>query len=284
MAHAPKRHHYVPQMLLRRFANAEGGLYYFDKRFAYKGVSVTTPQNLFLEGHLYSHCDDHGAKSAPVERYFSDLDGLADQIVDKIAYEVRRQRLPGLTVKERVLWNLFFYYQWKRVPDVIETNASQASYEMFIGEWIAEFQRHIRPLTDEERRNFENPSVVARIKQSAKVDAIAKLPNEEIMKALGQKGLAVAHITKPSKSFVIGSFPIVKLNHPGRTHMTDPSVEMWFPIAHDVAVTPAFSRGVEEILSIKDHQVRHINMCLFKQSSAIAGRSKALIESLVYGR
>jgi hypothetical protein len=101
------------------------------------------------------------------------------------------------------------------------------------------------------------------------------------VKVISEKGLLFAIISKPRKSFVVGSHPIVKLAQRDRSHLSDPTVELWFPLAHDIAVTPCFSRGTEKKVEIKeDHHIRHLNQTIFKQSSSIAGRSSALIASL----
>jgi hypothetical protein len=52
-------------------------------------------------------------------------------------------------------------------------------------------------------------------------------------------------------------------------------------VAHDVAVSPALVPPTEErLVEIHDCHVRTINVAVFKQSTAIAGRSRGLIASL----
>jgi len=212
------------------------------------------------------------------------LDGRADQIIEKIVSAARKERRPCLTEAEKKAWDAFFYYQWKRVPDSLEKNLGVADFKAFIQPLVSEFETRIRPLTPEERESLEDQDVLERMKQNAKVMAVAD-PGLEVRTVLDQKGLGIALVTNPNKSFVVGSFPIAKLTHPGRSHLADPSVEVWFPIANDVAVTPALSRGVEKLVPIaEDRYIRHINASVFRQSSAIAGRSKELIESLANPR
>ena len=51
---SPKRHHFVPQMHLRRFVDESGRLYWFSKRFSDKVVRPSTPAQVFLENDLYN--------------------------------------------------------------------------------------------------------------------------------------------------------------------------------------------------------------------------------------
>lgn len=80
----------------------------------------------------------------------------------------------------------------------------------------------------------------------------------------------------------MGSRPVVKLTHPGRGHLADATVEVWLPIASDVAVSPAPGAPTEELLVEirEDSTIRYLNRAAFIQSTAIAGKSQKLVASL----
>ena len=63
----PKRHHFNPEMLQRRFTDQEGRLYFYDKRFPEKGIQRSIPKNLFVEQHLHTQFLDSGEKDVSVE-------------------------------------------------------------------------------------------------------------------------------------------------------------------------------------------------------------------------
>lgn len=271
-------------MILKRFTNHQGQLYFFDKRVPEKGVLTSTPKNLFLEKHIYTQFDKQGVKDVTLEGDFAKLESEADQIIEKIITAARKGLMPNLNANEKSTWDLFSYYQWKRVPDFHGSSDILGDFESHVQEVLSEFESTIRPLTDEERQDLQDPDVLARLKQNAKVMAVAN-PGQEVQDVLSQKGLGITIIPNPNKSFVIGSFPTVKLTLPGRTHLADPSVEVWFPIASDVAVTPALPRGTEKLVQFNEaHHIRYINTSIFKQSTVIAGRSRAQIASLANPR
>ena len=193
----PKRHHYVPQMLLRRFTNAKGMLHFFDKRVPEKGVLTGAPKNLFLESHLYTVFDKEGSKDVTLERDFAVLEGEADQIMEKIVMAARKGLAPNLTADEKETWNLYFYSQWKRVPDLQKNTNVFENFETDVQEALHEYEATIRPLTDEEHQSMRDPDVMARIKQNAKVGALAD-PGQEVQDVLGQKGLGIVIIAKPN--------------------------------------------------------------------------------------
>ena len=276
----PKRHHFVPRMLLRRFTDENGRLHFFDKRIAEKGVLSASPANLFVERHLYTQHGEDGDKDVSVETMLAGLEGPADKIIEKIISAARTGQLPNLTPSEKSSWDQYFYYQWKRVPDVHDGIVSSAEFEEWIRQFVEEFEETIRPLTADEHSKMKDPKVLAGIRQNARVQAVAK-PGDEMVRILGDKGLLVAIIPNPKKSFVIGSHPVVKLTYPGRSNLADPSVEVWLPLAHDVAVTPGFSRVTEKLVELnEDRHIRMINEATLKQSTAIAGRSRTLVASL----
>ena len=99
MAHfvnIPKRQHYVAEMILKRFTNAQGRLHFFDKRFPENGVLTSTPKNLFLENHIYTQYDKQGVKDVSLEIFFSKLESEANQIIEKIVAAARIGHTPNL--------------------------------------------------------------------------------------------------------------------------------------------------------------------------------------------
>jgi len=266
-------------MILRRFANERGNLHVFNKEIADKGVLEIAPKDTFLEGHLYTAINKDGTKDVALERYYSQIEGVADRTIEKIVTAAREGRKPGLTPEEKEAWDHYVYHQWKRVPDFHEKITSWQSFDEAMDDAIGEFEQRIRPLTPAERDSLQEPATRQRMRKNAGVLALRK-PGEGAVAALAGRGLGVAVIRNPKKSFVIGSMPLVKLTHPGQTNLSDPTVEVWFPISYDVAVSPWGDSGAETLVGISDGHVRALNESSAKQSTAFAGRSAKLIESL----
>lgn len=66
--------------------------------------------------------------------------------------------------------------------------------------------------------------------------------------------------------------------------LDNPEVELWLPIARDVAVAPYGSPGEIQIEVIGGREVCEINKTIFAQSTSVASGSKDLIESLRVAR
>lgn len=230
----PKKHHFVPQMLLRRFCDDSGKLWHYNKKAPHIGITSSTPKKLFYEKHLYTLNED-GIRDTSLESYFSKIEGQTNTIIEKICAAARAKSLPDLTVQEKKVWDLSLYFQWKRTPDFISSRTSCADFEESLAEAVAEFEQHIRPLTNKERERTLSEVGKERLRKNVHVKVIGD-PGAEVQTVLNNMGIGVAVIRKINKSFVIGSRPVVKLTPPGETRLGQPNVEVWLPIAADVAV------------------------------------------------
>lgn len=266
-------------MLLRRFCDNAGRLWYYNKKAPHIGVASGTPQALFYENHFYT-LNEGGVRDTSLESYFSQLEGEANTVIEKICTAARAGRQPGLTVSEKRVWDLFFYFQWKRTPDSISSTMSYAEFEKSLGESVAEFEQRFRPLTDEERGRILSEAGKKRLRENARVKAIGD-PGAVVQTVLNNMGIGIAVLRKPNKSFVIGSKPVVKLTPPGETRLGQPGVEVWLPIAADVAVCVLPERGKEIVKTLDDDRwLRGFNAAILRDSTLIAGRSEVLIKSL----
>jgi hypothetical protein len=280
----PKGQHFVSKLLLKRFVNDTGRLFFFSKQFPDKGVLATTPEKLFRGTHIYSTRDKNGVPDVRLERYYSAMENLAAPIVDKIVTRARAGDTPHLTETERKIWDRFFCDQWKRVPDFHGKILDAEDLVPNVRARVAAKRPEAPGFTPEMELLLQNPESRQRILRNAMISSLAS-HSTAILDVLARKGLGVSVIRNPAKSFAIGSFPVVKLNLPGRASLSDPTVEAWLPVAHDVAVSPAPILPDEEgLYFIPDHLIRWLNTSTFKQSTAIAGKSEHLIESLAHQR
>lgn len=280
---APKKHHFVPQMLLRRFCDDGGKLWYFNKKAIHLGVTSGRPEALFYEKHFYT-VNEGGVRDTSLESYFSQLEGAANTVIEKICNAALAGKQPGLSVEEKKVWDLFLYFQWKRTPDSISSAMSLTDFERLLAESVAEFEQRYRPITSEERERILSEAGKKRLRENARVKAIGD-PGAEVQTVLNNMGIVIAVIRKPNKSFVIGSRPIVKLTPRGETRLGQPDVEAWLPIAANVAVCVIPGKGKEIVMTLNDDSwLRGFNSAILRESTQIAGRSEALIKSLVSAR
>ena len=282
----PKRHHYVPQLLLREFTDNDNKLHFCILRSSEgavikpheRVVKSRTPKKLFAEDELYTQYDGHEEENVSVEDSLSKLESKAAPVIKKIISSARADRPPKLTPDEKNIWDAFFLIQSFRTPDVLDPIVNK--YSDWIPKLIEGNKKEYGPPTEEEIKKANDPKQIDGTKHNLRATAVARLtPKSKIFQILQSRGLIIGITRKPNKSFIIGSNPTARIYQ----KLSDPGAEWHLPIAHDITVThhDSHPREKESLAEITgDHTIRRINEIIYNQSSLIAGRSRKLIESL----
>jgi hypothetical protein len=97
----PKKHHYVPRLLLRRFADNNGKLWFYNKKAPDIGVCPRRPEDIFFEKHLYSLVDEDGGKNVALEIAFSRFEATINPIFQHICDQAKKGMEPRLSEEER---------------------------------------------------------------------------------------------------------------------------------------------------------------------------------------
>jgi hypothetical protein len=270
----PRRHHFIPRLLQRRFTDGQGRLFVFDKRRP-EAVFNATPSDVFVKRDLNTIFGKDGSRDVGLERWYSTIESEVAPVIERIIDRARARKTPRLTPDERNIWDNFLYHQQKRAPDAFERLGLVESFEKELPLWIKEYEREVRPLTDQERADLWSTEGKKRLIQGASVQARGR-GSRAIIEMLASRGIVVAIIAAPNKSFILGDHPLARMGVDG--HLT--ATELWFPISADVAVSPGGSAMAEKLIDLGGSEVRHINEVIFQQSNAVASRSEALLRSL----
>lgn len=230
----PKRHHFVPQMILNGFTDEAGWLHWC---FTRKGRAVphkARVDELFLRKHLYSTISAAGDKDPATELALSRVEAEAAGVVAELIDSARSSRLPDLSPRQKQAWYRFFLAQWRRTPENQSAVISDEQAMAMLQETI-ERARIRFPAREAELAELATPAEKARILRNVRIDTLRE-PSSNLISVLERRGIAILHIRRRDKRFIIGSRPVVKLTVAGRTDLNDPTVEMWLPIASDIAV------------------------------------------------
>ena len=268
----PRKHHIVPKMILRKFVNDDDKLFVFDKRRPKSGVYPVSPAKAFTEKDLNSTKQADGTLDAQLEIRFSKLESEVSPIIDRIVDCALSGKKPELSDVQLNRWNNFVSYQQKRAPDAFERMGVTQTYPDDLLRRVDEIERDIRPLTDQEKKDIFS------YRMYQNVVVAARGTNEGfVLEALTRRGLAIAILDSPKRSFIIGDYPLARL---GRNSLNHPQCELWFPVSSKVAVSPWGEASSETIIALNREQVRRMNNVIWEQSNIIAGRSDRLIRSL----
>jgi hypothetical protein len=275
----PKRHHTVPQFMLREIAAEDGTLFAYDRRTPDRGVFSERFQKLFVEKHFYSYELEDGRKDPRPEQFLSELESNAAPVFKRVIHAARQGRLEDLSRQDRGAMTSFMYFQWKRSPDTISTRMLDA-FDTEIDQGLERFEREHRPITQAERASFASPDFRQRMRRNARVGATVGAGGEALQ-AIAKTGLHVVRIAHARKSFAIGSRPVAKLTLPGDTVIGSPNVEFWMPIAFDVALVWCGPSVYRLVQCVDAALIRNTNLSIARQSTVVAARAAALVKSLI---
>lgn len=279
----PKRHHYVPQMILNGFTDPEGWLYWCRHREEPDKVRRARPAELFHKNHLYSTLSASGIKNPTMEHALSLLESEAVGVVHAILGSARMGKVPVLSPEQKRIWYLFFLMQWRRTPETQRSNTSDTEALRMVEDILDEL-RVAAPHRLAQIEKLATPEAKARTVRNVRVQTLEQV-SPQVMSVLERRGIAVLRIANPNKSFIIGSRPVVKLTMPGRTDLNDTAVEMWLPIASDISVgVGTGDGGVSLHLAVDVATVRQLNEAIAKQSGTIAAGSATLVRSIANAR
>jgi hypothetical protein len=276
----PKRHHFVPQLLLKNFTDDDGYLHWRFLSGRHEALRRGRPDEVFFENHLYSTMSEGGKKDARIEQQFlAVIESDAAPVVRTILEAARAGKPPVLADDQRAAWIAFFLTQWRRTPDRQKAVLPDA-HGMEMLEEMLEKLRQSFPERSAEIARLSTESEKRRTLRNTRIEGLRQI-SPKVLAVLEQRGIAVLRIVKPRRSFIIASNPVAKMTSEGRNDLSDTSAEMWMPIASDVAV--GIGPGSRDVLLIEvtdERPVRQINQAIARQSSAIAGCSAALVASV----
>ncbi|MCG6264948.1 DUF4238 domain-containing protein, partial [Vibrio vulnificus] len=210
----PKKHHYVPQFILKKFAQGKKKrIYVFDKRklrFFASHVRDAGHENNFYQ-------DDHLGYGSSTELKLSSLESSCAPILEKI---VQVESISGISNEEHQLICLFVAVQ------ITRTNHTR--------EFLAEFNRSM------------SQSEV----KSSSIDILNSLPGELVKDVLNKEVMLLK--APKGHSFYISDNPIVKHNNQPREGRGNlgiglRGIEFYFPISSKFCLHFMCSELIQEL-------------------------------------
>ena len=264
-------------MLQKHFVDRSGWLHAYTRSQPWRGVYRSRPENLFVQGHLYSEVSADGRRRPVMERRLGVLENVCDAILVKIIGAARAGALPALTTWELDVWYLFMTLQWKRVPDLHQEITTEADAREIFAAVVAK-ARAALPQFAAELDRMEDPATRDRMIHNSRVGSLGV--STDVMGALRSRGLAILRIAHPAKQFILASRPVLKLTSPGKTNIRHRECEVWLPVAPDIALGLGRGEGLVSLQPVKPEDVRYLNLASAQQSSTICSASPDLVRSL----
>ena len=241
----PKKHHYVPQFILRNFSvRRKRRIYVFDK---FRSCVITS--NVLDVGHEnYFYRDEKFDYNDSTEGKLASLEGKCATIFEKV---VSRENVGDLTVYERTLVSLFTAVQLIRTKSMRE----------FLSEFNRNISDWIKSIGFDPNRDVENFQDMSESDiKSSSIHVLNTLPCE-LAQHLIDKELVLLKCPK-GESFYISDNPVVMHNNfpkagRGNLGLRLHGIEVHFPISPRLCVAFICSKMISEIRDqVREHNVR----------------------------
>ena len=265
----PKRQHYIPKMLLKRFADDNGLLCVCRRDEEKLEFRTVSPKNAFVVRHLYTNRDGFGNPDTSVEADLGDIESAASPVIDRIVNCSLDGNCPRLSADEREKLVRFIIHQHRRIPENLPLVKESLNIPMTeIPDAFAKAAG--RPATKEERAQIEAPEFRKMQSQNAFSSFAGVPPRPEVLQLYAGYPIHFGVIRIARKNFVIGS----------RIGTAD-----WFPVHRQVALRLVAENGPDGLTEFQDMaEVRRINEQTVRGSLAFAGASEQLVRSLAGSR
>ncbi len=272
--------------MLRHFMNEAGVLFVYDKMRPELGIKPLSPDNAFVRGHYFSEKDKSGNVDLTAEIRLGQIESAAAPVIKRIIDSVRCDEIPKFSNDDRRHFIRYIYFQLKRSPEWFQRISKDFQNKDAIEDFLHEFEQTRRPLTEAEKRDFEDPETLKRLNENVRARAMSSETEEteNILSLLETKGIHFFRL--PSrKSLIIGTSPLVRDFASGNPHLSERTTHLWVPLAHDIAVVFRGDDADIQIYGIKETSIiRAVNLSVFNQSDLVAARNLKLLESLISNR
>ena len=270
-----KRHHYIPQTILKNFADRSDTIWFHRREFGSE-VKLTHIKNIFVQSQLNTIYTGDG-KDTRIEDEFGKLDSAAAEVFPQIIQNARDDRAFSLSDEAWQFCLDYLYYQIKRPPNAMLEAERTASLSEVLLEAIAEQDQLGAGPTEEERAHLLSTNGMAELRHNAMAFARIRPPEPFLAEFLDNCGLDILAVKVPNCSFIIGD--------PGLLSPTKAVPRFILPIAPDVAIAMSYNRRQLNVKRIRHRsEVRRINLELAGISEVIAGRDPLLLRFLATRR
>ena len=282
----PRRHHYIPRMLLNNFCDDDGQLWVGDnfRKIIYK----SHVNKVFVERNFYATFDFVNKQySYEYERVLGGVEKMAKTAVQKIINQARCGKCPGLSQNQEICLKRFLLSIYRRTPEsqaLLSSEWDSLNIYYEIAKIVAKYANIISPEKSQYERDEQIKNKISILdSNSCTRFAAGDFPAEcEIEEWFFQKtGLFIIVIQIPKRKFLIGSQGVTDVKP---CHESDLAQGIWFPLSHDVLVRPVNTPNRNHLFCLDrryDSIIKRINRNTIQQSKYVASQSRHLIQSLM---
>lgn len=272
-----KNHHYVPQWLMKSWADENDRVICVNRQNALSIKNfVTHVRNVNSQNRLYTLETGDGNRHDKLETdLYGPLDVTAKELTDQICQILDSRQIPEMDFESRkLLWQFFYYNAFKRLPGSFDKYLKQLDYEDIREKTI---QSAIDDGEDEEniRRITQSFDVKALVEKHGIQYARAE-QNDETLDIFANFGIVFA-IAIEGTSFILPDRSTVVQD----ADLEAPQQDHWIPIHPKYAFRGVTPSTEITLVQMNKMAVRRLNENWYSNAKTIISTSKRQAISLV---
>jgi Protein of unknown function (DUF4238) len=270
VVNVPKNNHYVPQFILRNFANTKGKVWWVRKGEQPLRPVQRLAKDVFAENHLYNVTLENGVKDTRVETELCKFEDRVAPIVTALVDWNRALPCP-VSVEDLLLLQFFVIQIYKRNPKTLKEHGTTDTVLKSFQDHYALMKLHgknVDPLIEAEilTLGFAQNSL-------KEIQVLSVLHfSDEMNVALQNHGIILAY--NADKNFVVGDNPIRWLKIPGLDGVED-ETQLWFPVAPNLAISPVGPKDKLALLAANKNFVNSLNRQSWSHSVSVVAKTKS---------
>ena len=270
----PRRHHFVPAWLLRRFAAEDGFVWWWSRDLTAGNVLKQRPEGVFCRRDLNARLLDDGSLDQSVEITLGVMDDQIENITQKLLVQGRAGKPPNLTASDKRILDKFLFVQFKRSP---EWRTEEMEREVFRKLTGAELPTGMPTRID----SSISPSLSSQARNVLQNDYVESLllDDPEVLNVLQEKGLLICRVPY-GQALVLGTSVVVSAGT-GAGSLRENHRGLAFPLSSDILLYVGNSKDVRMVRKLSAEDVNKINEQVAAHCHGIAGNSEELVRSFV---
>lgn len=270
-----KKHHYIPEGVLKNFCASGRSTFYYNKETPEKGVKPRNIGKIFFKRHSNSFQMLSEKRNDSFERT------LANGIDNRIAPLIERMTsgdFVSFSDSDKRTIVEFLISRGLRSPFVREFIFDDLNIEVVLRKKMQEHGINVAFIGE----RWGSDGAPVSLSEYLFAGLAAGLPEEAVTELMACS--FVCCVPSGDKSFVVGDVPFLRLTN-YYEHLDVERFELWCVLAPNLAISllerPDFSVPEQFDVSMSDEAVDLINTRTAQQSQRIASIDKRLLEELV---
>ncbi len=279
-----KTHHFVPQILQKRFCFKDNLTWYSRRRGdgSYSTPELIHTKKAFCIDNYYSIIVDEELSDSVERKFYGNIDNFLGEFIPAALAAIESNKVPRLSQEclnsaRRVIFEMI-----KRTPDFVRKYDDVLVGKDIITAALSEGER--AGIDADEQADLQSElrdsQKLKELGRSVRVQATIKR-SERVESALDEFEVKWA-ISKSRHSFILSSMMAYRIGNGGSNGLASESVEIWMPISPKVSLVllKDKKKQIPSLVLESADSIRKFNEFAVRNSSQIASHSQSLIESL----